>query len=155
MGALPLTLVHVRSVFADLPELHAEAEAHVFSRALRPMGYMPLTAEHNTDAISTTSWLWHRDEGSIPWQHPCPWWGDQSGRERAARGTQHRKAQDLLSPLHRLVCAAFTPSREVPLPTPWALHAVGYAANKTAGKRYRKLDWMGQAPLRRTDTYWH
>lgn len=49
MGALPLMLVHVRLDFADLPELRAEAEVHVFSRVLRPMGYMPLTGEHNTD----------------------------------------------------------------------------------------------------------
>lgn len=81
MGALPLTLVHVRLDFADLPELHAEAEVHVFSGALRPVGYMPLTGKHNMDGISTVSWLWHRDKGSTPGQHPCPRWEDRSGQE--------------------------------------------------------------------------
>lgn len=46
MGALPLTQVHVRLGVADLPELYAEAEVYVFSRVLRPTGYMPLTGEH-------------------------------------------------------------------------------------------------------------
>lgn len=81
MGALPLTLVHVRLDFADLPELHAEAEVHVFSGALRPVGYMPLTGKHNMDGISTVSWLWHRDKGSTPGQHPCPRWEDRSDQE--------------------------------------------------------------------------
>ena len=78
-------LVHVRLDFADPPELHAQAEVHVFSRVLRPMGYMPLTGEHNTDDTSTTSWLWYRDKDSIPQQHPCLRWGDRSGQEHVQR----------------------------------------------------------------------
>lgn len=73
MEALPLMLVHVRLDFADLPELHAVAEVHVFSGVLRPVGYMPLTGKRNMDGISTVSWLRHKDKGSIPRQRPCPW----------------------------------------------------------------------------------
>lgn len=81
MGALPLMLVHVRLDFVDLPELHTEAEVHIFSGVLRPVGYMPLTGKHNMDGISTVSRLWHRDKGSIPRQHPCPQWEDRSSQE--------------------------------------------------------------------------
>lgn len=156
MGALPLALVHVRLDFADLPELRAEAEVHVFSRVLRPMGYMPLTGKHNMDDISTTSWLLHRDKGSISRAAPLPTVGrPERPGTRAPHGTQHKKGQDLLSPLHRVVCAACTPNRELPFPAPRAFSAWGFTANQTAGKQYRTLDWMGQGPLRRTGTYWH
>lgn len=85
MAALPLTPMRGRLDFADLPELHAETEVRVFSTVLRPMGFTPLTGEHKTDDISTTSWLWHRDKGSISGQHPYPQWGDWRGWERMQR----------------------------------------------------------------------
>lgn len=55
-------LVHMSFNFPDLPEIHAEAEVSDFSRVLKPMGYMPLTGEHNMGAISAA---WHRDRGRI------------------------------------------------------------------------------------------
>lgn len=55
-------LVHMSFNFPDLPEIHAEAEVNDFSRVLKPMGYMPLTGEHNMGAISAA---WHRDRGRI------------------------------------------------------------------------------------------
>lgn len=126
MGAPPLKLVHIILDFADLPELHAEAEVHVFSRVLRPVGYVPLTGKHNMDGISTVSWLWHRDKGIIPGAAPLPTMGRQErpGTHRVSAWIpppQHRKDQSV--PL-QVVCAASTPNRELPFPVSWAFNSI-------------------------------
>lgn len=124
MGALPLTLVHVGLDFADLPEPHAKAEVHVVSGVLRPVGYMPLTGKHNTDGISTVSWLWHRHKGSILRKHPCPQWEDRNAQSECMDYPQHRKDQELLSALLQVVCAACIPNRELPFPMSWAFNSI-------------------------------
>lgn len=131
MGALPLMLVHIRLDFADLPELRAEAEVHVFSRVLRPMGYMPLTGEHNMDDRSPQPHGSGTGTRAAPTgQHPCPCWGDRSSWERMQRhGTRRGKGQDLGSPPHPVACSACTPTRELPFPASWAFTALGYTAN--------------------------
>lgn len=125
MGAPPLKLVHTRLDFADLPELHAEAEVHIFSRVLRPVGYMPLTGKHNMDGISTVSWLWHRDKGIIPGStlgHTGKTGAAETHRVSAwIPAPQHRKDQSV--PL-QVVCAASTPNRELPFPVSWAFNSI-------------------------------
>lgn len=112
MGPLPLMLVHMSFNFPDLHKLHAEAEMRDFSRVLKPMGYMPLTGEHNMGAISAA---WHRDKGSILRDA-------QDERERAMNACStwywSGKGQDLLSPLHQAIRAAFTPRGSSHSPRP-------------------------------------
>lgn len=125
MEALPLTRVHVRLGFADLPELHAEAEVYVSSRVLRPTGYMPLTGEHIWMMTPQSRGVPAQGLGQHPQAAPLPVVGrPEWPGMHAALGSQHRKGQDLLSPLHQVVLVAFSPNRELTLPA--SFNALGY-----------------------------